>query len=188
MHLSSKTAFVAEFLSHLNRGVIQIDTTQFSLQTLQDTIRRSKEEAVCSTFMYAYGVDLISSWLTGSTLGWNFFWLSMFFFLGFLISSIGVCSFPPILSISIFRPKLDVQTRMVKTQMEHEWPLSHLGSIWYHSEPSDVRYSENEDQFLGLDFSYSKTTLGSPNNNIVAFPANVWSRLHTVVNKAWLPV
>ena len=27
--------------------------------------------------------------------------------------------------------------------MEHEWPLNHLGSIWYHSEPSDVRYSEN---------------------------------------------
>ena len=74
--------------------VIQIDTTQFSWQTLQDTIRRSKEEAVCSTFMYAYGVDLISSWLTGSTLGWNFFWVSMFFFLGFLKSSIDVCSFP----------------------------------------------------------------------------------------------
>ena len=27
--------------------------------------------------------------------------------------------------------------------MEHEWPLNHLGSIWYHSEPSDVPYSEN---------------------------------------------
>ena len=44
--------------------------------------------------MYAYGVDLISSWLTGSTLGWNFFWVSMFFILGFLKSSIDVCSFP----------------------------------------------------------------------------------------------
>jgi hypothetical protein len=29
-------------------------------------------------------------------------------------------------------------------------PLDHLGSIWYHSEPSDVPYSAN--QFLGWDF------------------------------------
>ena len=33
---------------------------------------------------------------------------------------------------------------------EHEWPPNHLGSIWQHSEPSDVPYSPN--QFLGLDF------------------------------------
>ena len=36
--------------------------------------------------------------------------------------------------------------------------MLHLGPIWYHSEPSDVPYSQNL-QFLGLDFSYSKTTL-----------------------------
>ena len=38
--------------------------------------------------------------------------------------------------------------------------LNHLGSIWYHSEPSDLPYSPN--QFLGWDFfsvSYSKTAL-----------------------------
>ena len=29
-------------------------------------------------------------------------------------------------------------------------PSNHLGSIWYHSEPSDVSYSPN--QFLGCDF------------------------------------
>ena len=29
-------------------------------------------------------------------------------------------------------------------------PLNHLGSIWYHSEPSDVPYFPN--QFLGFDF------------------------------------
>ena len=29
------------------------------------------------------------------------------------------------------------------SKMEHEGTLNHLGSIWYHSEPSDVRYSEN---------------------------------------------
>ena len=37
---------------------------------------------------------------------------------------------------------------------------THLGSIWYHSEPSDVPYSPN--QFLGWDFFatfYSKTAL-----------------------------
>ena len=33
--------------------------------------------------------------------------------------------------------------------------MLHLGPILYHSEPSDVP----QDQFLGLDFSYSKTTL-----------------------------
>ena len=41
---------------------------------------------------------------------------------------------------------------------EHECP--HLGSIWYHSEPSDISYSKK--QFLALDFfaaSYSKTAL-----------------------------
>ena len=27
--------------------------------------------------------------------------------------------------------------------MEHGWPLNHLGSIWYHSEPADVPYSKN---------------------------------------------
>ena len=56
-------------LVHSEGLVIQNDTTQLLLQTFKDTRRRSKEEAVCSTFMYAYGVDLISSWLTGSTLG-----------------------------------------------------------------------------------------------------------------------
>ena len=38
--------------------------------------------------------------------------------------------------------------------------LSHLGSIWYHLEPSDVPFSQN--QFLGGDFFaiyYSKTAL-----------------------------
>ena len=38
---------------------------------------------------------------------------------------------------------------------------NHLLSIWYHSEPSDITYSQN--QFLGWDFffdaSYSKTAL-----------------------------
>ena len=38
---------------------------------------------------------------------------------------------------------------------------AHLGQIWYHSEPSDVPYSQN--QFLGWDLffatSYSKTAL-----------------------------
>ena len=37
---------------------------------------------------------------------------------------------------------------------------THLGPIWYHSEPSDIPYSPN--QFLGWDFldvSYSKTAL-----------------------------
>ena len=37
---------------------------------------------------------------------------------------------------------------------------AHLRPIWYHSEPSDVPYSQN--QFLGWDFfatSYSKTAL-----------------------------
>jgi hypothetical protein len=41
-------------------------------------------------------------------------------------------------------------------------PLNHLGSIWYHSEPSDVPYSPN--QFLALNFfaaSYSKTALAA---------------------------
>ena len=38
--------------------------------------------------------------------------------------------------------------------------LNHLRSIWYHSEPSDVPIPKtSQDQFLGLDFSYSKTTL-----------------------------
>jgi hypothetical protein len=38
------------------------------------------------------------------------------------------------------------------------YPLNYLGSIWHHSEPSDVPYYLN--QFLGWDFfaaSYSKT-------------------------------
>ena len=35
-------------------------------------------------------------------------------------------------------------------QMSMRDPLSHLGSISYHSEPSDVPYSPN--QFLGCDF------------------------------------
>ena len=38
----------------------------------------------------------------------------------------------------------------------------HLEPIWYHSEPSDVPYSQN--QFFALDFfaaSYSKTALMS---------------------------
>ena len=37
---------------------------------------------------------------------------------------------------------------------------AHLGPIWYHTEPSDVPYSQN--QFLDWDFfavSYSKTDL-----------------------------
>ena len=33
---------------------------------------------------------------------------------------------------------------------EHEWPLNHLGSIWYHSKPSEVPYSPN--QYLDRDF------------------------------------
>ena len=32
---------------------------------------------------------------------------------------------------------------------EHERPLDHLGSIWYHLEPSDIPYTSN--QFLALD-------------------------------------
>ena len=39
-------------------------------------------------------------------------------------------------------------------------PLNNLGSIWYHSKPSDFPYSPN--QFLGWDFFaafYSKTVL-----------------------------
>ena len=42
--------------------------------------------------------------------------------------------------------------------MINEVTHAHLGSIWYHSEPSDIPYSPN--QFLGWDFfapSYSKT-------------------------------
>ena len=37
-------------------------------------------------------------------------------------------------------------------------PLNNLGSIWYHSEPSDFPYSPN--QFLSWDFSFSKTAIG----------------------------
>ena len=33
-------------------------------------------------------------------------------------------------------------------------PLNHLGSVWYHSEPSDIPYSPN--QFLGLDFFFCR--------------------------------
>ena len=33
---------------------------------------------------------------------------------------------------------------------EHEWPLNHLGSIWYHSEPSDVPHFPKK--ILGWDF------------------------------------
>ena len=37
---------------------------------------------------------------------------------------------------------------------------AHLGPICYHSEPSDVPIPKtSQDQFLGLDFSYRKTTL-----------------------------
>ena len=39
-------------------------------------------------------------------------------------------------------------------------PLNHLGSIWYHSEPSEVPYSPN--QYFDRDFfptSYSKPAL-----------------------------
>ena len=45
--------------------------------------------------------------------------------------------------------------------MEHEWALNHLGSIWYHSENLQMSniLKISYDQFLGLDFSYSKTTL-----------------------------
>ena len=41
---------------------------------------------------------------------------------------------------------------------------AHLGSIWYHSEPSDVPYSPN--QLLALDFaaSYGKTALAMRKN------------------------
>ena len=44
--------------------------------------------------------------------------------------------------------------------MSLRYPLENLGSIWYHSEHSDVPYSLN--QFLGWDIfavSYSKTAL-----------------------------
>ena len=34
--------------------------------------------------------------------------------------------------------------------MSMSGPINHLGSIWYHSEPSVVPYSQN--QFLGWDF------------------------------------
>ena len=34
--------------------------------------------------------------------------------------------------------------------MSMSYPLNHLGSIWYHSEPSDDPYSLN--QFLGWEF------------------------------------
>ena len=48
---------------------------------------------------------------------------------------------------------------------------THLGSIWYHSEPSDVPYSPN--QFLGWDFFatfYSKTALVSrPGRQIASY-------------------
>ena len=38
--------------------------------------------------------------------------------------------------------------------------MLHLGPIWYHSEPLDVPIPKtSQDQFLDLDFSYSKTTL-----------------------------
>ena len=38
--------------------------------------------------------------------------------------------------------------------------MLHLGPIWYHSEPSDVPYSQNLPRpIIDLDFSYSKTTL-----------------------------
>ena len=36
------------------------------------------------------------------------------------------------------------------SEMSMNDPLDHLGSIWYHSESSDVPYSPN--QFLGWDF------------------------------------
>ena len=48
------------------------------------------------------------------------------------------------------------------------YPFNHLGSIPYHSEPSEVPYSSN--QFLGWEFfadSYSKTAL--------AFNPHSWS-------------
>ena len=37
--------------------------------------------------------------------------------------------------------------------------MLHLGPIWYHSEPSEPIPKTSQDHFLGLDFSYSKTTL-----------------------------
>ena len=43
-------------------------------------------------------------------------------------------------------------------------PLNNLGSIWYHSEPSEVPYSPN--QYLDRDFfatSYSKAALEQDN-------------------------
>ena len=46
------------------------------------------------------------------------------------------------------------------SKMSMSVPLNHLGLIWYHSEPLEVSYSQN--QFLGWDFfavSYSKPAL-----------------------------
>ena len=45
-------------------------------------------------------------------------------------------------------PKVLNDTKLVLNV--NEWPPNHLGSIWYHSEPSDVPYSPN--QFLAVDF------------------------------------
>ena len=50
-------------------------------------------------------------------------------------------------------------TKLVLNEHESD-RFNHLGSIWYHSEPSDVSYSPN--QFLVMDFfaaSYSKAAL-----------------------------
>ena len=48
---------------------------------------------------------------------------------------------------------------------EHEWPLNHLGSIWYHSEPLEVPYSQTS-ILVGTFFaiSYSKPALVSDMN------------------------
>ena len=44
---------------------------------------------------------------------------------------------------------------------EHEWPLNHLGSIWFYTEPSNFPYSPN--QFLDLDFFYCFLQQGCSN-------------------------
>ena len=51
-------------------------------------------------------------------------------------------------------------TKLYCSYMSMSYLLNNLGSIWYHSEPSDVPYSLN--QFLGWDFftpSHSKTAI-----------------------------
>ena len=58
---------------------------------------------------------------------------------------------------------------------------AHLGTIWYHSEPSDIPYSPN--QFLGWDFFWSFLQQDS-SNLIIIFSANgikLWSCILSVL-------